>query len=99
MRACFCFLLLCFVLGITACEDDQIPTEVGTIILDNQPNSCNAYIIETVSGNRYKPSNLRQEFEVDQLQVLFSFEITQDFHDCSFNGQIPIINISTIRNR
>ena len=94
---CFVFLLL---LSLSACDDDtRIPTEAGTVIFATPPDNCNDFIIETAGGTRLKPSNLRSDFEVDQLQIIFGYELTGNFHDCGFSGDIPIITITTIRKR
>ncbi|MGB0522446.1 MAG: hypothetical protein ACPGJS_05775 [Flammeovirgaceae bacterium] len=91
------FLIFFLFLSISACDDDQqIQLEAGTIVFAS-PN-CNDFIIETTTG-RFKPTNLRQEFEMDQLQVLFSFNLTSNFHDCSFLGDLPIIEITSMRQR
>lgn len=93
------FIFLLFLL-LSACEDDtRIPTEAGVVIFAAPPDNCNDFIIETAGGTRLKPSNLRNDFQVDQLQIIFGYEITSDFHDCGFAGAIPIINITTIRRR
>lgn len=92
-------LLTCCVLSLflASCDDDnQFQMEAGTIVFASP--DCNDFIIETTTG-KFKPTSLRQEFQTDQLQVIFSFELTQNFHNCGFLGSLPIIEITSMRNR
>ena len=91
----FIILLICV---CVSCDDDnRLPMEAGVVMLAS-PN-CNDYIIEDAGGNLLKPTNLNADFQVDQLQIIFSYELTSDFHNCGFIGSLPIIRITSVRRR
>lgn len=77
MKLLYSILLLTSLFCFVACEPDETSTETsgtGKIVLYN-----NYWLLYTDTQLEFQPTNLADEFKVDQLKVRFKGFIEKDF--------------------
>jgi hypothetical protein len=96
-------ILLC--VPIAGCNKNEEEGEYKTVAVIKyfQPfDSCEGYMIgvgeDEISTHYFKPVNLPEEYQVDDLYVEVSYNLIENvFYDCKFSGYKQMITITKIR--
>jgi hypothetical protein len=99
--------LLIFIIALAACSKEKscegcIPSQTGIYAMveySGEPavDGCDWNLISATGI--YHPDNLDIAFKQNELQVEIFFVPTGNFYTCGFGGKIPVVHITSIKER